>query len=136
MDSLHANLPNGESVKLIFSANQPQDLASRVEPLLGSWQITPSGKGLKKEFIFKTFNSAWKFMDTIAQECKVQRHHPEWSNLYNKVTIEWTTHRPEGMSVKDADMAEFCDRMAAEIGLNSSAPVVDAGTGSARKPAQ
>jgi 4a-hydroxytetrahydrobiopterin dehydratase len=56
-------------------------------------------------------------MDTVAQECKVQRHHPEWSNLYNKVTVEWTTHRPEGLSIKDVDMAEFCDKTASEIGL-------------------
>lgn len=56
-------------------------------------------------------------MDNVAQECKVQRHHPEWSNLYNRVTVEWTTHRPEGLSGKDAHMAEFCERVAGEIGV-------------------
>ena len=56
-------------------------------------------------------------MATVAQECKAQRHHPEWSNLYNKVTVEWTTHRPEGLSIKDVEMAEFCDKIASEIGL-------------------
>ncbi|KAG9206928.1 hypothetical protein G6514_000218 [Epicoccum nigrum] len=100
-----------------FSANQPDDLPSRVAPLLDTWELTPSRNGLRRQFLFKTFNSAWKFMDTVAQECKVQRHHPEWSNLYNKVTVEWTTHRPEGLSIKDVDMAEFCDKTASEIGL-------------------
>lgn len=66
-------------------------------------------------------------MDTVAQECKVQRHHPEWSNLYNRVTIEWTTHRPEGLSIKDVDMAEFCDRTASEVGLKSSESTAAAG---------
>ena len=72
---------------------------------------------MRRQFLFKTFDSAWKFMATVAQQCKAQRHHPEWSNLYNKVTVEWTTHRPEGLSIKDVEMAEFCDKIASEIGL-------------------
>lgn len=136
MGSLYTNLPNGELIKVNFSEGQPENLAVRAEALMGNWQITPSGKGLRKEFLFKTFNNAWKFMDTVAQECKVQRHHPEWSNLYNRVTIEWTTHRPEGLSVKDVDMAEFCDRTASEIGLKSSERSSAAGTSGETKPAQ
>ncbi len=104
--------------EILFSANQPTNLGSRVTPLLlNKWTLTVSKKGLKREFLFKSFASAWKFMDAVAQQCKSQKHHPEWSNLYNRVTVEWTTHRPEGLSVKDVDMAEFCDRVAAEIGL-------------------
>ncbi|KAJ4354911.1 hypothetical protein N0V95_003376, partial [Ascochyta clinopodiicola] len=94
----------------------PADLPARVSKLLPTWELTASRKGLRRDFHFKTFNLAWRFMDAVAQECKVQRHHPEWSNLYNRVTVEWTTHRPEGLSVKDVDMAEFCDRVAGEIG--------------------
>ena len=56
-------------------------------------------------------------MSIVADECKVKKHHPSWSNLYNKVTVEWTTHKPEGLSSKDVEMAEFCDRTAEEIGL-------------------
>ena len=58
-------------------------------------------------------------MSLVAEECKVKKHHPSWSNLYNQVTIEWTTHKPEGLSIKDIEMAEFCDRVANEIGLKS-----------------
>lgn len=56
-------------------------------------------------------------MTLVADECKAKKHHPLWSNLYNQVTVEWTTHRPEGLSVKDAEMAEFCDQIADKIGL-------------------
>lgn len=56
-------------------------------------------------------------MSLVADECKVKKHHPSWSNMYNTVSVEWTTHKPEGLSIKDVDMAEFCDRKAAEIGL-------------------
>lgn len=56
------------------------------------------------------------FMNTIAAECKVRRHHPEWTNTYNRTTITWTTHKPEGLSTKDVEMAEFCDRVGGEVG--------------------
>jgi len=56
-------------------------------------------------------------MSLVAEECKAKKHHPSWSNLYNEVSIEWTTHKPEGLSIKDVEMAEFCDLTATEIGL-------------------
>jgi 4a-hydroxytetrahydrobiopterin dehydratase len=48
-------------------------------------------------------------MNTIARECAVQNHHPEWSNVYNTTFIRWTTHRPPGLSTKDVQMAAYCD---------------------------
>lgn len=73
--------------------------------------------GITRHFAFPTFDAAWRFMSAVAHQCKVKRHHPAWSNLYNQVTVEWTTHKPKGLSIKDVEMAEFCDRIAAEIGL-------------------
>ncbi|KAI9887636.1 MAG: hypothetical protein M1823_000500 [Watsoniomyces obsoletus] len=54
-------------------------------------------------------------MNAVAEEAKVQNHHPEWSNIYNQVFIRWTTHRPRGMSRKDLHMAQFCDEQAREM---------------------
>lgn len=54
-------------------------------------------------------------MDHIAAECKKQKHHPEWSNVYNKTHIRWTTHNPEGLSRKDTAMARFCDEAAKQF---------------------
>ena len=56
------------------------------------------------------------FMNAVAAECKSQKHHPEWSNVYNKTHIRWTTHKPEGLSSKDVHMAEFCDRAGEDHG--------------------
>jgi 4a-hydroxytetrahydrobiopterin dehydratase len=100
----------------LFSPDQSQDLPARVDALV-RWRLTASRKGLTRTFTFASFAKAWSFMSRVADESKAQRHHPEWSNLYNRVTVEWTTHRPEGLSIKDAHMAEFCDGVAAEIGL-------------------
>lgn len=53
-------------------------------------------------------------MNHVAGVCKAQRHHPEWSNVYNQVFVRWTTHNPPGLSKKDLKMAEACDRFAAK----------------------
>ncbi|KAH7380731.1 transcriptional coactivator/pterin dehydratase [Pyrenochaeta sp. MPI-SDFR-AT-0127] len=103
--------------EIIFSANQPPNLPDRVSVLFPKWQLTTSKKGITRQFTFASFAKAWKFMSLIADECRAKNHHPSWSNLYNQVTIEWTTHNPEGLSTKDVEMAEFCERMADEIGL-------------------
>jgi 4a-hydroxytetrahydrobiopterin dehydratase len=104
---------------ITFSAGQPADLHDRVSKLLPAWQLTESKKGITRQFTFSTFSKAWNFMSLVADECKAKKHHPSWSNLYDKVTIEWTTHKPEGLSVNDVEMAEFCNQKAAEIGLKA-----------------
>lgn len=55
-------------------------------------------------------------MNQIAPECVKQKHHPEWSNVYNTTFIRWTTHSPSGLSEKDVIMARFCDEKAKECG--------------------
>jgi 4a-hydroxytetrahydrobiopterin dehydratase len=103
--------------EVIFSVGQPSDLPERALKLLSNWDLSPSKKGITRHYTFTSFSKAWKFMSAVAEECKLRQHHPSWSNLYNKVTIEWTTHKPEGLSIKDVEMAEFCERCADEIGL-------------------
>ncbi|KAI5808066.1 transcriptional coactivator/pterin dehydratase, partial [Peziza echinospora] len=73
------------------------------------WELVHSPPGIQRSFTFKTFNQAMKFMNAVADECKVQRHHPEWANVYNKVVVRWTTHNPKGISEKDVYMAKWCD---------------------------
>lgn len=103
----------------IFSADQPPELPQRL-PQLSNWTLLPSKKGISRQYTFSGFASAWRFMSLVAEECKAQRHHPSWHNLYNQVTIEWTTHKPEGLSMKDVEMAEFCDQTAEQIGLKKT----------------
>lgn len=57
-----------------------------------------------------------EFMNLVAAECAVQKHHPEWSNVYNTTFIRWTTHSPPGLSEKDVVMVRFCDEKAGECG--------------------
>jgi 4a-hydroxytetrahydrobiopterin dehydratase len=45
------------------------------------WRLTPNGMGLEKTFRFKTFKNTWAFMNAVAEDCKSNKHHPEWSNV-------------------------------------------------------
>ncbi|PVH73329.1 transcriptional coactivator/pterin dehydratase [Cadophora sp. DSE1049] len=104
-----------------FSSNySPAQGTADLAPLLksngGKWALIETGKGVERGFRFKTFKKTWEFMNLVAAECAVQKHHPEWSNVYNTTFIRWTTHSPPGLSEKDVLMARFCDEKAGECG--------------------
>lgn len=67
---------------------------------------------LKKTFEFKNFQEAFAFMTRVAFLAESQNHHPNWSNVYNKVFIELTTH-DAGNTVTDKDrkLAEAIDKI-------------------------
>ncbi|OWY47205.1 hypothetical protein AALT_g6240 [Alternaria alternata] len=104
----------------IYAANQPADLPDRVQKLSSRWKVINKRQSIERKFQFAGFAKAWQFMSLVADECKVKKHHPRWTNVYNRVSIEWTTHDPKGLSIKDVEMAEFCDRKAAEVELKES----------------
>lgn len=114
----HVDSPSGPHPSVIFSDNQPADLPERLSKL-SAWTITDSRMGIARQFTFRTFSDAWRFMEKVAEQCKRKRHHPSWSNLYNEVSVEWTTHKPKGLSIKDVEMAEICNQIADEIGLKA-----------------
>lgn len=61
---------------------------------------------LVKEFVFKDFIDAFGFMTKVAIIAQVMDHHPVWSNVYNKVKIELSTHDVGGISKLDFELAE------------------------------
>lgn len=113
------SMQHREVGEISFAVNQPADLPDRVLKLDPAWQVSTSKDGISRNYAFGSFSKAWKFMSLVADECKSKNHHPSWSNMYDQVTIEWTTHRPKGLSIKDVEMAEFCDLKANEIGLKA-----------------
>ncbi len=70
------------------------------------WQLVREGTAIRREFRFKDFSAAWGFMNRVALLAEVQDHHPEWSNVYNRVVIELTTHDCKGLSARDVRLAE------------------------------
>lgn len=79
---------------------------------LDGWALSENGIALEKTFSFKGFNSAFGFMTRVAMAAERANHHPEWSNVYNRVTIRWTTHSLGGVSDLDLKLAAACDRFA------------------------
>jgi len=80
---------------------------------LDGWTLSAGGIALEKTYSFKGFNSAFGFMTRVAMAAERANHHPEWSNIYNRVTIRWTTHSLGGLSDLDLKLAASCDRFAA-----------------------
>jgi 4a-hydroxytetrahydrobiopterin dehydratase len=69
------------------------------------WSLEPDRDAIVRTFRFADFSEAFAFMTRVALLAEVQDHHPEWSNIYNRVTIALTTHDADGLSVRDARMA-------------------------------
>ena len=72
---------------------------------LPEWTLRPDGKAIARSFKFDDFNAAFGFMTRVALYADKHDHHPEWSNVYNKVEITLTTHDAGGLSARDAAMA-------------------------------
>ena len=72
---------------------------------LPDWILRADGKALERGFKFADFNAAFGFMTRVALYADKHDHHPEWSNVYNRVEITLTTHDAGGLSQRDAAMA-------------------------------
>ncbi len=81
-------------------------------PLYEGWKFNENG--IEKTFEFKDFVRAFAFMTIIAMEAEKLRHHPEWSNVYNKVSIRLTTHDAGGITDVDFQLAERIEKYSPE----------------------
>ena len=77
------------------------------------WGKDRSNTALTAEFRFADFAAAMGFMSEIAIHADKLNHHPEWSNVYNRVTITLTTHDTGGLTELDMKLAEVIDRISA-----------------------
>jgi len=83
---------------------------------LPGWQLKDDK--LHRELKFKNFVQAWGFMTQAAILAQSMDHHPEWSNVYNQVTIDLTTHEAGGISQRDFDLAQQINQTVAEMSLS------------------
>ena len=85
------------------------NLIKKFEEIEG-WDKTNDGRqAFAKLFKFADFKQAFSFMTSIAMKAEQINHHPEWENVYNKVTITLTTHDKGGISELDYEMALFAE---------------------------
>ena len=95
------------------------DELQRAEALAGlpGWAPVPGRDAIGKVFRFADFNAAFGFMTRVALMADKMDHHPEWSNVYNRVEILLTTHDADGVTQRDVTLARFIDKVAAELGV-------------------
>ncbi len=92
-----------------FSGSELKDALAT----LPGWTVV-NGK-LHKEYKFPDFIHAFGFMTTVAIAIEKMNHHPEWSNVYNRVTVDLMTHDAQGITSKDAELARLLDATAAKL---------------------
>ena len=76
---------------------------------LPEWSVIGDPDGIMRRFLFADFSTAFAFMTRVAILAEKADHHPEWSNVYNRVDITLTTHDAGGLSRRDIDMAKAID---------------------------
>ena len=83
-------------------------ISKELENLPG-WTIKE--EKLHKDFEFNDFNQAFGFMTRAAMEIEKMNHHPEWFNVYNKITIDLTTHDAGGITENDVELARILNSL-------------------------
>lgn len=73
---------------------------------LPDWDFDEARDAITRTFTFTDFSEAFAFMTRVALLAEQADHHPEWSNVYNRVEILLTTHDAGGLSERDIEMAE------------------------------
>ena len=76
---------------------------------LTGWSV--KNDKLHKEFQFDNFNQAFGFMTRAAMEIEKMNHHPEWFNVYNRITVELTTHDAGGITDNDVNLARILNSL-------------------------
>ncbi len=77
---------------------------------LPDWSL--AGGKLRREFTFRDFSEAFGFMARAALVAERLDHHPDWSNVWNRVTVELWTHDAGGLTELDFELARAMDRLA------------------------
>jgi len=95
--------------KVIEQLNETERAAAL--DALGDWDFDDARDALTRQFVFGNFSEAFAFMTRVAMLAEKAEHHPEWSNVYNRVDIALTTHDAGGLSHRDVDLATAIDAL-------------------------
>jgi 4a-hydroxytetrahydrobiopterin dehydratase len=94
-------------VQKLTTAERREALAA-----LSGWQEVAGRDAITRSFKFTDFNQAFGFMSRVALMAEKLDHHPEWSNVYNRLEITLSTHDAGGVSARDVTLAKFIDGLA------------------------
>ena len=78
------------------------------------WSVKEGRDAIVRTFTFRDFNQAFGFMARVALAAEKADHHPEWSNVYNRVDVLLSTHDADGVTARDVALAKVMDQVALE----------------------
>ena len=81
---------------------------------LPEWDYDEARDAIARQLVFADFVEAFGFMTQVALIAERMNHHPEWTNVWNRVDILLTTHDAGGLSPRDIEMAEAIDAIVEE----------------------
>ncbi len=87
----------------------PEKISEELKNLPG-WSI--KDEKLHRDFEFESFNQAFGFMTRASMEIEKMNHHPEWFNVYNKLTVDLMTHDAGGITENDIQLAKILNSLA------------------------
>lgn len=95
---------------------EPLSEAERIEALDGlpDWDYDEGRDAIARRFTFADFSEAFAFMTRVALLAEKADHHPEWSNVWNRVDVLLTTHDAGGLSGRDVEMAQAIEGLLGE----------------------
>ncbi len=95
---------------------QPLTTDQIASAALPDWSYSSERGGcLSRSFQFADFVQAFGFMTQLALHAEKMNHHPEWSNVYNRVDIVLTTHDAGGLTERDVTLARIADGLARQL---------------------
>lgn len=83
--------------------------------LLPDWLHDAQRDAISRKFVFADFTQAFAFMTQVALAAEKRNHHPEWSNVYNTVSVILTTHDAGGLTENDIDLAQIMNAAYAQF---------------------
>ena len=86
-----------------------EEISEQLKNLQG-WSI--KDQKLHKDFEFESFNEAFGFMTRASMEIEKMNHHPEWFNVYNKISVDLMTHDAGGITKNDIQLAKILNSLA------------------------
>jgi 4a-hydroxytetrahydrobiopterin dehydratase len=113
--------PKAGALRSLFNAEGGDWMTA--PPLIGSgpacerlteWRPADGRDAILRSLKFRNFVEAFGFMAEIALVAEKMDHHPEWSNVYNRVEILLATHESGGVTERDVKLAEAIDKAAAK----------------------
>lgn len=82
---------------------------------LPEWRMAEGRDALQRSFRFQDFGAAWAFMTRAALAAERMDHHPEWTNIWNRVEVTLSTHDAGGLTGKDVALARAIDAYATPL---------------------